>query len=436
MVGSLLDKDRVAGSLYGWLVGDALAMPGHWFYSPSKLRVDYGEITEMMAPKQTHAESMLQGMSYDGTIDILHDKAIYYEGATAAAAAKKLSPEQIQARQDDHGNFVGATEDERVHYHQSLKKGQNTINLCVGRVLMRCLAKSNTNHQDFYNPDEFLQAFQTYMTTKPSNNIDDDYSQVFFHNDTYLDVYVRYFFTQASKGTVLKHCAMSQREQWSIGSLDGVVMSIPIIAAYANEPESMVLGRAIEHHMLTHKSITVTMVLSILTPLLLDLYHGANLKESLEKAMAKLRPPKCTGREMRHSYVANKGPGRIPKHDKWLQHMVTADEAFFPDFVQGMLALENDEDVAGWDDRSNSRLSTACYCEQTFSVVLFLCYKYHDNPKTALLQNVMLGGHSTSRGAVVGAIMGAAYPNEIPFVQDLCAYSSIQQEIKDLVDII
>jgi ADP-ribosyl-[dinitrogen reductase] hydrolase len=54
---SIPKKDRITTCLYGMLVGDALAVPGHWFYSPTKLRQDYGEISSMMAPKATHAES-------------------------------------------------------------------------------------------------------------------------------------------------------------------------------------------------------------------------------------------------------------------------------------------------------------------------------------------------------------------------------------------
>jgi ADP-ribosyl-[dinitrogen reductase] hydrolase len=423
---------RVSGSLYGLLVGDALAVPGHWFYSPTKLRNDYGEITEMVAPQKNHAESMVKGMSYVGSIDIMHDKARFYEGNTLAqhAQAKQLKQEEIQARTDDHGNYVGATEDERVHYHASLKRGQNTVNACVARLLIRYLGETNQNQGDYYDPDEFLERFKTYMTTPPNDN---DLSQVHFHNDVYMDVFLRYFFTQASKGTALRHCAMSQRDQWSIGSLDGVVMCIPIIAAYCDEPESVVIGRAVEHHMLTHRSITVTMVVSILVPLLLELYRGADLPTTLDRALVKMRPPKCTGREMRDSYVANHGPGKIPKHDKWLQHMLTTDESM-KDFVHRMALLENMEDVAGWGDQENSRLSTACYCEQTFSVVLCLAYKYGStDPKKALLQNVMLGGHSTARGAVLGAILGAAHgADEFPFVHDLAAYHTISKEIESL----
>jgi hypothetical protein len=57
MPAAIIDKNRVAGSLYGLLVGDAIAVPVHWFYSPKKLRADYGELTEMTAPQKTHAES-------------------------------------------------------------------------------------------------------------------------------------------------------------------------------------------------------------------------------------------------------------------------------------------------------------------------------------------------------------------------------------------
>ena len=296
---SPLIRDRMVGSLYGMLVGDALAMPGHWYYSPAKLRKDYGEITEMVAPKPSHAESMVQGMSYGGNIDIMHDKARFYDGHTAAASRKELTKEEIAARRDDHGNLVGVVEDERVHYHQSLKKGQNTANMCIARLLMRYLAEKNAGKQDYYDTDEFLQRLLVYMSTAP--DAESDPYQVMAHNDTYLDVYLRNFFKEDSKGTALRNCAMTQRDQWSIGSLDGVAMCIPIIVAYADEPEAMVTGRAIEHHMLTHRSVTVTMVVVVLVPLLLELFKGADLRVALDRAMGKLRPPKCTGREQRDS---------------------------------------------------------------------------------------------------------------------------------------
>jgi len=473
-------RKRIEGSLYGMAVGDAVAVCGHWYYSPAKLRKDYCSqnddggggtaptttIEGILPPKLVHPESMVQGMSYEGSIDILHDKAVYYAGhkllANEAKKDKKLSEEEAQEARlrDDHGNYVGATEDERVHYHRTLRKGQNTANACLARLAIRYLARANGPYRkDRYDPDEYMNRLYEYMVAKPptttacataeedggdggNNNDDDDdredAAQHVNHNDTYLDVYLRGLFTNASRGVPLPRCALSQRDTWSIGSLDGVVMSIPIVAAYSYEPESYVVGRAVEHHMLTHRSVTVTAGISVLAPLLLELYAGSELRAALDRAMDKMRPPRITGREMRNSYVKNRGPGNIPRDKKWQQHMVLVDESegTTKDLVHKLIESgADDEDVAGWGDRPNSRLSTACYVEQALAIVFFLAYKYFEDPRKALLQNVMLGGHSTARGAVLGAILGAAHgADAVPFVDELAAPSAVAKEVKDLVD--
>jgi ADP-ribosyl-[dinitrogen reductase] hydrolase len=131
--------DKLKGSLYGMLVGDAVAVPAHWFYSPESIRKEYGDITGIVAAKPNHAESMVQGVTYTGTVDIMHDKA-----HKIIAQMAKLSEEQEEAMRDDHGNFVGAQASERVHYHRSLLKGQNTANACIARLAMRYLGATNT----------------------------------------------------------------------------------------------------------------------------------------------------------------------------------------------------------------------------------------------------------------------------------------------------
>lgn len=189
--------------------------------------------------------------------------------------------------------------------------------------------------------------------------------------------------------------------------------------------------------MLTHRSVTVTATVSVLAPLLLELWKGATLKDSLDRAMDKMRPPKITGRELLDSYVGEGGPFRIPKDQKWLQHMqLVPPGTTTKDLVHELIAtVENDEDVAGCGDREASRLSTMCYCEQAFTVVLYLAYKYGtEDPQKALLQNVMIGGHSTARGAVLGAILGAAHGVEgLPFVDELCAKKTIDNEVDELI---
>ena len=52
MNGALL-RDKVQGCLVGFYIGDALAMPVHWYYDLRQLVSDYGKsgITKYEAPK-------------------------------------------------------------------------------------------------------------------------------------------------------------------------------------------------------------------------------------------------------------------------------------------------------------------------------------------------------------------------------------------------
>ncbi|GBG30162.1 Hypothetical Protein FCC1311_063822 [Hondaea fermentalgiana] len=399
------DEDRVRASLQAFVVGEALAMPVHWFYDPVKLEQEYGRVDKMMAPKRSHAESFMTSMEYKGSIDILFDKAVFYEGFDIEHI-KSLSKEDREALSSDVGIFVNSGSDERPHYHLSLKKGQNTANVCVARLLMRYLATVNKGGKDRYDPKEFIEAFRDYMTTDPREH-PDDIAQIKAHNDAYLDVYVRKFFENASNGLPLTVCAYDQRDRWSIGSLDGLVMAVPLIAAYRHEPEAFLVGRALEHQVLTHRSVTISAVVTVLVPLLQQLWRGEDPDKALDAAMDKMRPPAITGPQMLETYKANMGPDYIPKWDKWDQHMVSVPDMTLRELVHDLIAQDKPlQDVAGFH-RGEGRFSTTCYCEQAMSIVLFLATKYGQDLQAALQANAELGGHSTARGAILGAIIGA-----------------------------
>ena len=139
----------------------------------------------------------------------------------------------------------------------------------------------------------------------------------------------------------------------------------------------MVIGRAVELHMLTHWSITVTLVLSSLVPILLELYYGEDLRKTLDLHMSKMKPPAASGREQQDSYVISRGgPGNIPKHDKWLQHLTVANDKTTKELVHRYLEEPNDKNVAGWGDQP-SRLPKACHFEQVrcflLSFIFLLC---------------------------------------------------------------
>jgi ADP-ribosylglycohydrolase len=62
------------------------------------------------------------------------------------------------------------------------------------------------------------------------------------------------------------------------------------------------------------------------------------------------------------------------------------------------------------DDRViGPRFSTACYVEDSVPAVVYLALKYHDDPENALIANTNLGGDNAARGAVLGALLGAAH---------------------------
>ena len=94
-------RSRQTGAVLGMFIGDALAMPVHWYYDRHALLRDYGEVTGYLAPKNPHPDSILWRSTYTAVndrADILHDQA----------------------------RFWGRP---GVHYHQFLEAGENTLNL-------------------------------------------------------------------------------------------------------------------------------------------------------------------------------------------------------------------------------------------------------------------------------------------------------------------
>ena len=63
---------------------------------------------------------------------------------------------------------------------------------------------------------------------------------------------------------------------------------------------------------------------------------------------------------------------------------------------------EADEMVVG------RRFSTACYVEESVTSVIYLALKYHEDPEAGLIANTNLGGDNAYRGAILGALLGAA----------------------------
>ena len=81
------------------------------------------------------------------------------------------------------------------------------------------------------------------------------------------------------------------------------------------------------------------------------------------------------------------------------------------------------------------------WVEHTYPGALYLCIKYIDNPELSMTASVNLGGDSSNRTALIGAVMGNAIRsigfhllNQIDWRDDRCSAwiykNSISMEVK------
>jgi ADP-ribosyl-[dinitrogen reductase] hydrolase len=147
--------DRRIGSLFGAFVGDAIAMPVHWYYDISQLRKDYGTISTYTAPKDTFKNSIMN-----------------------------LSNTGGGGRGSDQGDIVGSVilhgkkkywvRGGNYHYHLGLQAGENTLEAQLARLVLKCIAEfpSKLDSEDSVASFKtyFLDKYVSFMTTPGSHN--------------------------------------------------------------------------------------------------------------------------------------------------------------------------------------------------------------------------------------------------------------------------
>jgi len=228
---STSSHSRSRGALYGLYIGDALAMPVHWYYDRLALQRDYGRVEDYLAPRNPHPDSILWRSHYtplNEKAEILHDQARYW--------GRK-----------------------GIHYHQFLKAGENTLNVQLCTLLIESLLEKGG-----YDADDYLRRYIAFMTTPGS------------HRDTYLEEYHRHFFTNYAKGLPPKKCGVKEKH---IGGLVGVV---PIVVYYKDAPDNA-RKAALEHLSLTHLGHDMEAAASLLIDLLMQTLHGEDLREVLTR---------------------------------------------------------------------------------------------------------------------------------------------------------
>ena len=235
------------------------------------------------------------------------------------------------------------------HYHRAMAAGDNTLNLHCMRVVMRAI---NSNHGR-YDSSVFLRDYIAFMT-----------AEIPQHPDTYAESFHRGFFANLAKGMPPEKCAAVTHDTASVG---GLVMIAPIAIAELLHDRSLnrVQDLCRAHLFLTHP----------------DDYLGAICDAYVELIDGLL-------------FRSSEDPRTLIA--------ATAKQSVGIDVAQLAQQYAGDNYVVG------GKFSRACYIEDSWPGLLYLAWKYCDDPRQALIANANLGGDNCHRGAVLGVILGLA----------------------------
>jgi len=188
---------RVRAALRLLFVGDALAMPVHWYYRLSDIWQAFPGGVKSFESAPAHHPSSL--MSFHSTRT---------GGRANLQQGKKPMPEVvgevILKGRAHHWN------QRNRHYHHGMQAGENTLNAHCARVLMRRLAADGGE----YHSEHYLADYIAFMTADPPS-----------HPDTYAESFHRAFFANWSDGKPAEQCGTQTHDTASIG---GLVMIAPL----------------------------------------------------------------------------------------------------------------------------------------------------------------------------------------------------------------
>jgi ADP-ribosylglycohydrolase len=339
-------------------VGDALAMPVHWYYDVAALQRDFGVVRDFQPPRDFHPSSIMSLASTGG-------------------AGRGCQEGEVVGSIILHGKKHLWGRPNR-HYHDGLQSGDNTLNLLCVRVLLRSINKTGR-----YDAGDFLREYIAFMTTPDS------------HRDTYAESYHREFFANYARGISPERCAGA--ENHDTASIGGLVGLPPVIMAALREDDAAAVEHTLLAHLrLTHRSAKLERYASAL---------GRLLPRLLQDQQPRIGPLVCDIADSL-GFPAAKVVEQVNRHGRSDLHVI------------------------------GGLLSPACYIEHSFPGVLYLAARYTDDFEAALVANTNAGGDNCHRGAVLGALLGAALGYQaIPerWIRGLRSRVELEQEIESFL---
>lgn len=241
---------RAAGALWGLFVGDALAMPVHWYYGgPDQIRTDFGHL--------------LTG--YERSVHPFPDSIM------------QLSNTGGGGRGSDEGDVVGGVilHDKKpywrrggqFHYHQTLDAGENTLEAVLAREMIRSLTSTGGR----FSAEDFRQRYIDLMTTPGT------------HNDTYASTCHRMFFKKWRSGVAPEKCP--DNDGHNVDTMDGLVLPSVVALAALVRGESLedAAKQGSEALAVTRASRVLPQYVQIMTQFLSKLLHHAPLENAAQQ---------------------------------------------------------------------------------------------------------------------------------------------------------
>ncbi len=383
---------RMRNALWGLFIGDALAMPAHWFYDVADIRRTFdGGVAGYADAPDTHPGNFMSGIPYrpdaecarrlGRPFDIAHEHSRFYETS--------------------YGGRGDARPEDAHHCHHGLMAGENTLGANLARVLMRSVIARGR-----FEPRAFLEAFVEFLTTPGENR------------DPYTETWVRRWFENFSTGLDPRRCAAFQEDEDGICANGGLVG--PMVSSLTVDGAYRGLGVALERLNLTHRSENLASALIVLVPLLHGLLKGVEPTRIFQTHSSHMRLPVATPADLRKSDNTAEEIRRL--RTEW------SAESFE---IAAFLADHPD------DESISRRLSTACSPEHGLPLLLALAWRHDFDLRASLLANVNIGGDNVHRGMVLGLLLGAIC-EEIPadLRKGLAAAAELESEINAFVGMV
>ena len=231
--------ERARAALKNAFIGDALAMPVHWFYNPADIYKAFPlGIEQFENAPSLHPSSIMS----------LHSTQQGGRANKALASQKEIVGEVIlKGKRQYWGKH-------NVHYHHGMKAGENTLNAHCARIVLTCALKG-------YDESEFLNQYISFMRADEPQ-----------HPDTYAESYHRGFFANLEQGFPADKCGAVTHDTASIGAFVSVA-PLAVVETAKNTALNDIKNLCCEHLYLTHPDESLASVCDYYVELIYKLIH-------------------------------------------------------------------------------------------------------------------------------------------------------------------